>query len=195
MRNIFTFRYGVYERGSFMMSQLQSGLKPKSKLAIAVMLSVSILTCSDVGDESGMYIELDPRLDVDQNGYFHLELLRNTWQTTHRISGFVTFEGNPAINVRIEWSTSHFWKLNDTLGYYTEYGYTDQLEYVTLDTTFIIGFDNYIVPTINCCSYSNAEGEINTMIAPVRSMSGDTMRVGIQFSDEEPIGEIYIVLD
>ena len=195
MRNIFTFRYGVYERGNFMMSQLQSGLKPKSKLAIAVMLSVSILTCSDVGDESGMYIELDPRLDVDQNGYFYLELLRNTWQTTHRISGFVTFEGNPAENVRIEWSTSHFWKLNDTLGYYTEYGYTDQLEYVTLDTTFIIGFDNYIVPTINCCSYSNAEGEINTMIAPVRSMSGDTMRVGIQFSDEEPIGEIYIVLD
>jgi len=51
------------------------------------------------------------------------------------------------------------------------------------------------VPTINCCSYSNADGEINTMLAPVRSMSGDTMTVGIQTSDEEPIGEIYIVLD
>ena len=178
-----------------MMSQLQSDLKQKSKCVLALMLSFSILTCSDVGNESGMFIELDPRLDVDQDGYFHLELLRNTWQTTHRISGFVTFEGNPAINVRIEWSTSHFWKLNDTLGYYTEYGYTDQLEYVTLDTTFIIGFDNYIVPTINCCSYSNAEGEINTMIAPVRSMIGDTMTLGIQFSDEEPIGEIFIVLD
>jgi hypothetical protein len=187
--------YGVYERGSFMMSQLQSGLKPKSKWVLALMLSFSILTCSDVGNESGMYIELDPRLDVDQNGYFHLELLRNTWQTTHRISGFVTVEGEPAELVKVEWTSSHFWRLNDTLGFYIDYGYTDQLEYVALDTTFITGFDDFIVPTINCCSYSNADGEINTMLAPVRSMSGDTMTVGIQFSGEDPIGEIYIVLD
>jgi hypothetical protein len=142
-----------------------------------------------------MYIELDPRLDVDQNGYFHLELLRNTWQTIHRISGFVTVDGEPAELVKFEWTSSHFWRLNDTLGFYIDYGYTDQLEYVALDTTFITGFDDFIVPTINCCSYSNADGEINTMLAPVRSMIGDTMTVGIQFSDEEPIGEIYIVLD
>jgi len=64
-----------------------------------------------------------------------------------------------------------------------------------LDTTYIIGFDDYVVPTINCCSYSNAEGEINTMIAAVRSMIGDTMTVGFQFSDEDLIGEILIVLD
>jgi hypothetical protein len=178
-----------------MMSQLQSGLKPKSKWVFALMLSLSILTCSDVGNESGMYIELDPRLEADSNGYFHLELLRNTWQSTHRISGFVTVDGEPAEFVRVEWTSSHYWKLNDTLGYYIEYGYTDQLEYVALDTTFITGFDDFIVPTINCCSYSNAEGEINTMIAPVRSMIGDTMTVGFQFSDEDMIGEIFIVLD
>ncbi|MBT4360105.1 MAG: hypothetical protein HOD11_03955 [Candidatus Marinimicrobia bacterium] len=178
-----------------MMSQLQSDLKQKSKCVLALMLSFSILTCSDVGNESGMFIELDPRLDVDQDGYFHLELLRNTWQTTHRISGFVTIDGEAAELVRVDWTSSHYWKLNDTLGHYIEYGYTDQLEYVALDTTFITGFDNFIVPTINCCSYSNADGEINTMLAPVRSMSGDTMTVGIQTSDEEPIGEIYIVLD
>ncbi|MBT4714109.1 MAG: hypothetical protein HOB84_04995 [Candidatus Marinimicrobia bacterium] len=178
-----------------MMSQLQSDLKQKSKCVLALMLSFSILTCSDVGNESGMFIELDPRLDVDQDGYFHLELLRNTWQTTHRISGLVTIDGEAAELVRIDWTSSHYWKLNDTLGYYIEYGYTDQLEYVALGTTFITGFDDFIVPTINCCSYSNADGEINTMLAPVRSMSGDTMTVGIQTSDEEPIGEIYIVLD
>lgn len=156
---------------------------------------MGLMACSDVGTDSGMYIELDPRLDVDQNGYFHLELLRSTWQTTHRISGLITYDGEPFEQVRIEWTSSHFWRLNDTLGYYIDYGYTDQLEYLALDTTFITGFDDYLVPTINCCSYSNADGEINTMIAPVRSMIGDTMTVGIQFSDTEPIGEILIILD
>jgi len=69
------------------------------------------------------------------------------------------------------------------------------LEYVALDTTYITGFSDFVVPTINCCSYSNADGEVNTMIAPVRSMIGDTMTVGFQFSDEDLIGEILIVLD
>jgi hypothetical protein len=168
---------------------------PISKYAIIIFLSMMFISCSEVEHGSGMYIELEPRLEVDQNGYFHLDLLRTRWQTTHRISGYVTYDNDPVEFVRIEWTSSHFWKLNDTLGYYMEYGYTDQLEYVTLDTTFITGFDDYIVPTINCCSYSNADGEINTMIAPVRSMIGDTMTVGIQFTEGEPIGEIFIILD
>lgn len=164
----------------------------KTKLGLILML---LMSCTDVSNDTDLYIELDPRLDLDQNGYYHLELFRSTWQTIHRISGFVTYVGYPAENVGVEWTSSHFWRLNDTLGYYIDYGYTDQLEYVALDTTFINGFDDYLVPTINCCSYSNADGEINTMIAPVRSMIGDTMTVGIQFSNEESIGEIYIVLD
>ncbi len=170
--------------------------RPYSILKITwLFILMLLMSCMDVNHDSGLYIELDPRLDVDQNGYFHLELLRNTWQTTHRISGFVTFDGEPAENVRIEWTSSHFWHLNDTLGYYIDYGYTDQLQYVALDTTYVIGFDGFTVPTINCCSYSNADGEINTMIAPVRSMIGDTMIVGLQYSDGESIGKILIVLD
>jgi hypothetical protein len=173
--------------------------KPFSNLktlwAIAMMLMISIMSCTDVGTDSGMYIELEPLLRVDDNGCFHLELFRSTWQTTHRISGYVTVDGEPAELVRIEWTSSHYWKLNDTLGYYIDYGYTDQLEYIALDTTFITGFNDFIVPTINCCSYSNSEGEINTMIAPVRSMVGDTMIVGLKYSDDNPIGEIFIVLD
>ena len=178
-----------------MVKLLKPYLDLNNRLAIALIIVIGLMACSEMDNDSGMYIELEPRLGVDDNGYFHLELLRNTWQTTHRISGFVTFDGGPAENVRVEWSSSHFWRLNDTLGYYIDYGYTDQLEYIALDTTYIIGFDDYVVPTINCCSYSNAEGEINTMIAAVRSMIGDTMTVGFQFSDEDLIGEILIVLD
>ena len=178
-----------------MVKLLKPYLDLNNRLAIALIIVIGFMACSEMDNDSGTYIELEPRLGVDDNGYFHLELLRNTWQTTHRISGFVTFDGGPAENVRVEWSSSHFWRLNDTLGYYIDYGYRDQLEYIALDTTYIIGFDDYVVPTINCCSYSNAEGEINTMIAPVRSMIGDTMTVGFQFSDEDLIGEILIVLD
>jgi hypothetical protein len=180
-------------------TDMENFLKPntslKTRWAFALILMICVIACTDVDNDSGMYIELEPRLRVDDNGYFHLELLRSSWQTTHRLSGFVSIDGGPAQLVRIEWSSSHFWKLNDTLGYYIEYGYTDQLEYIALDTTFITGFDDYIVPTINCCSYSNAEGEINTMIAPVRSMIGDTLTVGIQFSVDNPICEILIVLE
>ena len=153
------------------------------------------ITCSEPKSNLDLQIDIEPRLDVDANGYYHLVLKRNTWQTTHRLSGHITNKGLPAELVRIEWTSSHFWRLNDTLGYYINYGYTDQLEYVALDTTYITGFGDYIVPTINCCSYSNADGEINTMIAPVRSMIGDTMTVGIQFNDDEPIGEFFIILE
>ncbi len=42
---------------------------------------------------------------------------------------------------------------------------------------------------------ANADGEINTMIAPVRSMTGDTLNVKLQFSENEPIGELDIILE
>ncbi|MBT4947089.1 MAG: hypothetical protein HON27_13090 [Candidatus Marinimicrobia bacterium] len=177
------------------MGRLRSEVNWRLNYIFIVIVVFIAVACSAIDDDSGMYIELEPRLPMDVNGYFHLDLLKGAWQTTHRISGYISFDGEPAENVRVEWSSSHFWRLNDTLGYYIEYGFTDQLEYLALDTTYITGFDEFVVPVINCCSYSNQYGVVNTMLAPVRSMSGDTMTVGIQFSDEEPIGEIYIVLD
>ncbi|MBT4947177.1 MAG: hypothetical protein HON27_13555 [Candidatus Marinimicrobia bacterium] len=177
------------------MNQLRSELKGKVKYVLIVIVGIIIGACSAIANDSGLYIDVEPRLPLDSNGYFHLDLLRDTWQTTHRISGHISFEGEPAENVRMEWTSSHYWHLNDTLGYYINYGYTDQLEYLALDTSYIIGFNNFVVPTINCCSYSNADGEINTMITPVRSMIGDTMSVRLQFSEENLIGEIFIVLD
>ena len=49
------------------------------------------------------------------------------------------------------------------------------------------------VPTSNHISYSNSNGEINNMIAPVRSMIGDTMKLSYNTSDTQ--NHIYIVLD
>ena len=54
------------------------------------------------------------------------------------------------------------------------------------------------VPTINPASYSNAEGEVNTMFAPVQSMEDDTVTVRMYFwnNEYEMIDEVfYIVLN
>jgi hypothetical protein len=163
---------------------------------LIVTLNLMILvTCSALDQDFEIYFELEPRLELDHNGYYHLTLQRDNWQTTHRLSGHISIDGEFAENVRVVWTSSHFWHLNDTLGYYIDFGYTDQLEYTALDTTYITGFSNFVVPTINCCSYSNANGEVNTMIAPVRSMIGDTMSVRVQLNDESYFGEIFVVLD
>ena len=163
-------------------------------LIVSVNL-VILVTCSALDQDFEIYLELEPRLEVDHNGYYHLTLLRDNWQTTHRLSGHIYIGGESTENVRIEWTSSHYWRLNDTLGYYIDFAYTDQLEYVALDTSYITGFSDFVVPTVNCCSYSNADGEVNTMIAPVKSMIGDTMSVRVQLNDESYFGEIFIVLD
>jgi len=54
------------------------------------------------------------------------------------------------------------------------------------------------VPTSNQASYSNADGEVNNMIAPVQIMAGDTMTLywgffGNDYKSNE--GSIGIVLE
>ena len=48
---------------------------------------------------------------------------------------------------------------------------------MTPDTTYITWFEGEEVPTVNPTSYQTNEGEINTMIAPVQSMAGDTLLI------------------
>tara|TARA_S200000501_G_scaffold272765_1_gene256533 strand:- start:10 stop:573 length:564 start_codon:yes stop_codon:yes gene_type:complete len=125
------------------------------------------------------YYDLDARLDEDDNGFYHLNIDTTNWQTLHRLSGFISDSatGQPVVSCRVEWSSSHYWTLGDTLGYWIRQGLTDDLEWVSYDTSYVVGFDGQEVPTINPASYSNSEGEVNIMIAPVQSMRGDTMTV------------------
>lgn len=125
------------------------------------------------------YFNENPRLDVDENGYYHLDIDTTNWQTLHRLSGSIVDSATnlPVVNCRVEWESSHYWYLGDTLGYWIRQGLTDDLEWVSYDTSYVVGFDGQQVPTINPASYSSSEGEVNTMIAPVKSMRGDTMTV------------------
>ena len=125
------------------------------------------------------YFEKNPRLNIDDNGYYLLQLDTINWQTLHRISGSIidSSTNSPVVNCRVEWSSSHYWTLGDTLGYWIRQGLNNDLEWVGYDTSYVIGFDGQQVPTINPASYSNFDGEVNTMIAPVQSMIGDTMTI------------------
>ena len=137
--------------------------------------------------------ELDTRLSKTDDGYYHLTLNTNSWQTTHRISGNVYRGDNPVDVVRFEWASTHHWYIGDTLGYVIQQGLTNDLVYVSYDTSYIIGFNGMEVSTSNMISYSNRYGEINNMIAPVRSMIGDTLVLtAIWYNSDRSYG---IVLD
>ena len=142
-------------------------------------------------------VELNPRLNVDDNGYYHLEL-SNNWQTLHRLSGTAYINDVPLEVLRVQWESSHYWYLGDTLGYIVNRYLTENGVYVSVDTSYVIGFNGMEVPTINPASYSNAEGEVNTMFAPVQSMEDDTVTVRMYFwnNDYKIVDEsFYIVLD
>ena len=164
-------------------------------------LSLLIIGCSDnrVGvNYDELFFDIDVRLPLDENGYYHLEMDTVSWQTLHRISGSVYTHDGPVDVVRFNWYSSHYWYIGDTLGYIVEYGLTDDLEYVSYDTTYITWFDGSEVPTTNCCSYSNSDGEVNNMIAPVQSMIGDTITISYVYRDYSNSlneGNVNIVLD
>ncbi len=93
----------------------------------------------------------------------------------------------------MEWDSNLLWYLGDTLGYIVNQYLNDSGVYVSVDTSYIVGFDGMEVPISNSISYSNSSGEINNMIAPVRSMVGDTMR--LRYSYYNGMDSIMIVLE
>ena len=146
-----------------------------------------------------IWVELDPRLPEDNNGYYHLELDESSWQTLHRLSGTAYLNDEPLEVLKVHWMSSHYWMLGDTLGYIVNTYLNNEGVYVTVDTSYVTGFDGMEVPTINFASYSNADGEVNTMFAPVQSMEGDTVMITMYFWSEwdfEYEHEVFfIVLD
>ena len=172
------------------------------KVITSSLLFLLLFGCSDSVafepvEPDVIRVELNPRLNVDDNGYYHLELSDN-WQTLHRVSGIAYINDVPLEVLRVNWESSHYWYLGDTLGYIVNRYLTDDGIYVTVDTSYVIGFNGMEVPTINPVSYSNGIGEVNTMIAPVQSMVGDTMTIRMYFwnNQYEIIDEVfYIVLN
>ena len=144
--------------------------------------------------EESYDIDFQMNLPLDLNGYYHLTLDRTKWQTLHRVEGVVT-DGydNLVEGFWVEWESDLYWYLGDTLGYIITMYLNDMATYVSVDTSYMVGFSGMEVPTSNSISYSNSNGEVNNMIAPVRSMIGDTLSLtAIWYDGEYSFG---IVLD
>ena len=144
-------------------------------------------------------VELNPRLEIDDNGFYHLPLDMGSWQTLHRFSGIVYESDIPKEVQKVYWDASHYWFIGDTLGYAYKRGITDDFEYVYYDSTAITWFEGFEVPIVNGASYSREDGEVNTMIAPVRSMKGDTATIYYGYHDnwtyDDTYGEFYVIFD
>ena len=120
-------------------------------------------------------------LSIDANGYYHLKLIPNSNQQPHRITGRILVNGKepyPAENIEFE-SNLYWWirkgnTIVDITKSYINY-YTGQYTIVSLPP--MIASKDELVPTINKASYSGTNGEINTVIAPISEMKGDTMVV------------------
>jgi|TARA_R110000824_G_scaffold226703_2_gene414469 hypothetical protein len=159
---------------------------------LLVLVYIILLTgCEDLNtDNNSVYkFTLNPRLEIDNNGYYHLDVIRQNRQTLHRINGVITKDDILVENVFFEWSSNLYWILGDTLGYIINQNLNDEGKYVSTDSSYITGFKGFEVQTINCCSYSNGKGEVNTMIGLVKQMIGDTMIVNVSYLNKtESIG-------
>ena len=149
--------------------------------SLLVLTSLIFFGCSDVfvsldedyyeEDSYSYTFEIQPNIPIDLNGYYHLTLSRSSWQTLHRISGHVSNrDGIPVEMYWVEWESDLYWYLGDTLGYIVNRHLNNNGVYVSVDTSYIIGFNGMEVPTSNSASVSNANGEVSNMIAPVKSM-------------------------
>ena len=94
-----------------------NGLAFCGVLLVVLVLLSSLMSCSpedDIFEPQEPTLEIDGRLTMDSNGYYHLELNQNTNQTIHTVSGTV---GN-TLNLpplKVEWESNLQWAYQDML--------------------------------------------------------------------------------
>ena len=118
-------------------------------------------------------------LPKDQNGLYHLKIVSNGTPQSHRVTGRVLVNGNePFPPEKILFESNLFWwlKQGDTTATITQ-AYVNYFtgQYTIVKLPPLINNKDELVPTTNCCSYSGTNGEINTIISPIREMIGDTL--------------------
>ena len=128
------------------------------------------------------YYDNDFNVSVESNlpvidGIATLDLDNSKWQTIHMIDINVTDEDGRAIEYAdINFSSNLYWKLNDNWGYVEHNGLTDDLVYVTYDTTYLAdGSIHDLVPTTNYSSMTDSDGNTRNALGPVAIMAGDTL--------------------
>ena len=158
-------------------------------LILAYILGLILLTFLPACNKEGFLqpnrnieMNIDTRLPKDVNGYSVFKLYSTETQNIHTITGSIRVNGKIPNEPRekIEWENNLYWNLvkGDTIATitktYLNY-YTGQFTIVKLPP--MISNVNALVPTINKVCYNSADGSINTVIAPMWNMKGDTMTI------------------
>jgi hypothetical protein len=183
---------------------MRKQISEKSILIIVYLLGLILITffssCSKEGflqPNRNIEMSIDTRLPKDSNGYSVLKLYSTQTQNIHTISGSIRVNGRIPNEPRekIEWESNLYWNLNkgDTLARitktYLNY-YTGQFMVVTLPP--LVNNINALVPTINSVCYNSADGSINTVIAPMYNMKGDTMTIVARIGSITKIEKIIL---
>ena len=110
-------------------------------------------------------LELDGRLPLDTNGYYHLELRQDVHQTIHRITGTVgnILEGIDPL--KVSWDSNLTWT-----------------------------YQGEDVSTSNQASYV-VDGKVHNVIAPINTMVGDTLILIGTIREHLVTDRIQIVLE
>jgi hypothetical protein len=176
----------------------------KVKIICIVIFFSFLFSCNkesiiiDEGD--GITIEFleglndDPQFQLSRNsnGYYEMILDRDKNQTIQRISGRLLRNGIPVEDKwsgpgskKVEFSSNLYWWLleGETVANIT-YTYlnllTGELVYVNLPP--LVNWRDVLVPTVNESGYTDSQtGVFNTVIAPIKEMVGDTMKVKVEY--------------
>jgi len=132
------------------------------------------------------------QLSKDSNGFYNLTLDTINNQTIQRITGKLLRNGEPIEDLgsgsqpkKVYWESNLYWWLmqgdivaNVTMTYINLI--TGELIYTNLPP--LVNWRDVLVSTINESSYSNQEtGVVNTVIAPIKEMIGDTMKIKMTY--------------
>lgn len=166
-------------------------------ITLLCTLTLFLLGCErdDLFVKKNIEMSIDTRLSVDGNGYSHFKLYSSTTQNIHTISGSIRINGRVPDNPRekVEWESSHYWVLNKGESIGTIYRRTWRgLGWQIVDSIKVINLKTAQVPTINPVCYNSVDGSINTVIAPMYSMKGDTMTIVAKSNGVAKIAKIVL---
>ena len=177
----------------------------RNKIVLIFLLSL-IISCSKdqrilTDNGEGITIEFfdglndDPtyQLSKDSNGFYNLTLDRSKNQTLQRITGRLLRNGLPLEDLwsgsqpkMVNWESNLYWWLleGETVAQITKTYLnllTGELVYVNLPP--LVNWKDVLVSSINESSYSDNEtGIVNTVIAPIKEMVGDTMKIKMMYT-------------
>ena len=171
-------------------------------LILAYILGLILLTFLPACNKEGFLqpnrnieMSIDTHLPKDSNGYSVFNLYSTQTQNIHTISGSIRVNGKIPNEPRekVEWESSHYWVLKQGEDIGTIYRRTWRgLGWQIVDSIKVVNLKTSQVPTINSVCYNSADGSINTVIAPMWNMKGDTMTIVARIGNITKVEKIIL---